>query len=422
MSEVLRRYAANPDTSTIHSKGLDVLGWLERPSTQPDDEYLVSAPVSPALIGLTQLMHYVVMCRTLDLTPGQVRSHFVAATGHSQGIISAAVIAASSSWESFYQNAERGLGLLFWLGTRAQQVYPATTLNPVILQDSLNHNEGTPSPMLAITHLRYADVVQHVELTNSHLPEDRRISIALVNGPRSCVCTGPPQSLYGLNLRLRKLKAPSGADQSRIPFSKRHLKISTRFLPVTVPFHSVYLKAATDLIAQDIEKYQLRFDGMDLAIPLLATDTGADLRDHSNISLEMIAQTCNRTAYWVKSTAVPDVTHILDFGPGGVSGIGSLTNRNKEGTGVRIVFAGALTGTRKNISYKPALFDSRPESVQYSPDWSRDFRPQLVRTTCDDQLHIETRMSRLLGKPPLMVAGMTPSTVSSKFVAAVLNS
>lgn len=30
-------------------------------------------------------------------------------------------------------------------------------------------------------------------------------------------------------------------------------------------------------------------------------------------------------------------------------------------------------------------------------------------------------MSRLLGKPPLMVAGMTPSTVSEDFVSAVMN-
>lgn len=30
-------------------------------------------------------------------------------------------------------------------------------------------------------------------------------------------------------------------------------------------------------------------------------------------------------------------------------------------------------------------------------------------------------MSRLLGKPPMMVAGMTPSTVSGKFVSAVMN-
>ncbi|KAJ1924023.1 fatty acid synthase alpha subunit Lsd1 [Tieghemiomyces parasiticus] len=423
MADVLRRHAADPATGTMHAKGMDVLSWLEDPETQPDDEYLVSAPVSLALIGLTQFMHYVVLCRTLDWTPGQVRDHFAATTGHSQGMIAAAVIAASSSWEEFEANAERGLGLLFWLGTRAQQVYPATTLNPAILQDSLSHNEGAPSVMLSISHLRHADVVQHVELTNSHLPEDRRIHVALVNGPRSTVCTGPAQSLYGLNLRLRKIKAPAGADQARVPYSKRPSKVATRFLPITVPFHSPYLASAVDLVARDIERYDLRFKATDLALPLLASDTGVDMRDAADqdVSHAMVVQICTLTTYWQRATDVPGLTHILDFGPGGLSGIGGLTYRNKEGTGVQVVFAGALAGPRKNMSYKPALFDTRPEAVRYSPDWARDFRPRLVRTTGDGQIHIATRMSRLLGKPPLMVAGMTPSTVSDSFVGAVLN-
>jgi enoyl reductase-like protein len=39
----------------------------------------------------------------------------------------------------------------------------------------------------------------------------------------------------------------------------------------------------------------------------------------------------------------------------------------------------------------------------------------------DGKIHIDTPMSRLLRKPPLMVAGMTPSTVQSGFNIAVLN-
>ena len=36
-------------------------------------------------------------------------------------------------------------------------------------------------------------------------------------------------------------------------------------------------------------------------------------------------------------------------------------------------------------------------------------------------MHLDTPFSRLLGKPPIMVAGMTPSTVKAGFVSAVLN-
>jgi fatty acid synthase subunit alpha, fungi type len=46
-----------------------------------------------------------------------------------------------------------------------------------------------------------------------------------------------------------------------------------------------------------------------------------------------------------------------------------------------------------------------------------------IYTICSDgKMHIDTPFSRLLGKPPIMVAGMTPTTVKAGFVSAVLSS
>ena len=39
----------------------------------------------------------------------------------------------------------------------------------------------------------------------------------------------------------------------------------------------------------------------------------------------------------------------------------------------------------------------------------------------DGKIYLDTHFSRLLGKPPIMVAGMTPSTVKAGFVSAVLD-
>lgn len=153
-------------------------------------------------------------------------------------------------------------------------MFPPTTLNPTILEDSINNNEGNPTPMLAITGLREEQVRKHLDATNAHLAPDRQIKVTLVNGPRSFVCTGPPQSLYGLNLSLRKLKAPAGLEQSRVPFSQRKLKFSSRFLPITAPFHSDYLAQAGEILKQDIQREQLGFEAKDLSIPVLATDSG----------------------------------------------------------------------------------------------------------------------------------------------------
>ena len=38
----------------------------------------------------------------------------------------------------------------------------------------------------------------------------------------------------------------------------------------------------------------------------------------------------------------------------------------------------------------------------------------------DGKIHIDTPFSRLLGKPPIMVVRMTPTTVKASFVSAVL--
>ncbi|KAG0311839.1 beta subunit of fatty acid synthetase, partial [Dissophora globulifera] len=420
MAALLREHARSDDASVFHSKGLDVMGWIRNPDSKPDVAYLLSAPVSLPLIGLLQLMHYYVMLKVLDQTPGQVRDTIVGSTGHSQGIVSSVAISASGTFEEFIVNSRKTLGLLFWLGTRSQQVYPSTTLNPAILQDSLSNNEGNPTPMLAVNQLRAAEVFKYVDATNRHLPEDRQIKIALINGPRSVICTGPPQSLYGLNLALRKLKAPTGLEQGRVPHSQRKIKFSSRFLPITSPFHSSYLDGAAAIIEQDIIRDDLAFDHTRMTIPVYSTDSGKDVSGSPTVTMDVVHQILSLSVHWEKATAIAGLTHIIDFGPGGTSGVGSMTARNKDGTGVQIVIAGATEGVNKDLSYKPDLFDTNPASLRYAPNWATQFQPKLVRSSNGD-VHIDTRMSRLLSKPPLMVAGMTPSTVNEVFTSAVMN-
>lgn len=76
MAGVLGEYARSPDAKVLHSKGLDVLRWLEDPSVRPDVQYLISAPVSLPLIGLTQILQYYVMYQVLGRTPAEIRDLF----------------------------------------------------------------------------------------------------------------------------------------------------------------------------------------------------------------------------------------------------------------------------------------------------------------------------------------------------------
>jgi fatty acid synthase subunit alpha len=77
--------------------------------------------------------------------------------------------------------------------------------------------------------------------------------------------------------------------------------------------------------------------------------------------------------HWSKATAFPDsATHAVDFGPGGLSGIGSLTARNLDGRGVRMIVIGEK-GKGSSELYTCS-------GVKYESWWSKKFSPKLVKT------------------------------------------
>ena len=419
-AELLRSLSRDPRAKKLYSKGLDVMRWLQDRDTQPDTEYLVSAPVSLPLIGLVQLAHYAVTCKAMGQTPGEIRQKLLGTTGHSQGIITAAVIAVADSWESYEKAAKKALTMLFWIGSRSQQAYPRTSLAPSILQDSIDNGEGNPTPMLSVRDLPRSALQEHIDTTNHHLPRDRHIAISLSNSARNFVVTGPPISLYGLNHRLRKVKAPTGLDQTRIPFTERKSRFVNRFLPITSPFHSIYLTEASKHIMEDLKDVVI--SAKDINIPVFNTATGADLRHEgeNNIVPTLVRMITEDPVNWDKATVFSKATHIIDFGPGGISGLGVLTSRIKEGTGVRVILAGAIDGTNTEVGYKTELFDrDSGHAIKYAVDWVKEHGPKLVKTSVG-QTFVDTKMSRLLGVPPVMVAGMTPCTVPWDFVAATM--
>ncbi len=419
-AELLQSLSRDPRAEKLYSKGLDVMRWLHDKDTQPDTEYLVSAPVSLPLIGLVQLAHYTVICEAMGQTPGDIRQKFLGTTGHSQGIVTAAAIAAADSWESFEKVAKKALTMLFWIGSRSQQAYPRTSLAPSILQDSIDNGEGSPTPMLSVRDLSRSALQEHVDTTNHHLPRDRHIAISLSNSARNFVVTGPPISLYGLNLRLRKVKAPTGLDQTRVPFTDRKSRFVNRFLPITSPFHSTYLTEAYKHIIEDLKDIDISV--RDLKIPVFNTATGVDVRQEGedNVVPALVRMITQDPVNWDKATVFSKATHIIDFGPGGISGLGVLTSRIKEGTGVRVILAGAIDGTNTEVGYKTELFNRDSEhAIKYAVDWVKEHGPKLVKTSVG-QTFVDTKMSRLLGVPPVMVAGMTPCTVPWDFVAATM--
>ena len=288
-------------------------------------------------------------------------------------------VAASSDWPSFLTQSRYALSILFRIGMRSQMAFPVTTLPPSILADALSNQEGNPSPMLSIRDLSPNVVHKYVEKTNSHLPEDRKVDVCLINGPRGVVVVGPPGSLHGLNLSLRKLKAPQGLEQGRVPHSERKLRFTNRFLPISCPFHSKYLAPVAQTILDDLEG--ITITPQEIAFPVYATDSGKNLQDRpadTNIVPLLVHMITHEKVHWEQATMFPGATHIIDFGPGGLSGLGSLTHRNKDGTGVRIIIAGSLEGGG-GIGGQGEIFERGEGGVRYNVDWVKSFRPQLVK-------------------------------------------
>ncbi|KAJ3372345.1 3-oxoacyl-[acyl-carrier-protein] synthase [Kappamyces sp. JEL0680] len=346
---------------------LDVVRWLST-KQHPPTEYSASVPVSLPLIGVTQLCQYYIACKILNLLPGEMRSQFRGASGHSQGIVSAVVVSVSDTFEAFVENFVKGIRLLSYIGKRAQEALPKVYLDAKMVADCAAQ-EGSPSYMLSINGIDLAYLQKTIAATNSFLGENC-IAVSLFNGPKNFVVTGLPKSLYGLVLALRKAKAAPSEDQSKIPFSKRKPQFSMRFLPVHVPFHSAYLEGCTALVWEHDVGGSEYWHHSELAIPVYHTESGADLRSDRSVGLtqSICRQIFSQAIHWQKvSAAFPSPTHIIDFGPGGQSGIGPLTARNLEGTGVAAITMGR----------SPELYDT--VSFVTLDNWASKWSPKLVK-------------------------------------------
>ncbi|KAF5864599.1 hypothetical protein ETB97_007157 [Aspergillus alliaceus] len=420
-SSMLQRQSLEDRFSRFYHQGLDIIAWLEHSERAPEPAYLISAPLSMPLIGLLQLAWYRVIGRVLGATPAQIQAAVAGTSGHSQGIVTATVTAVAQSWTQFDNLALDALRLLLAIGAYSQEHFAVAELPPAIVADAEAHGEGFPGPMLSVVDCPLDQLRKYVDAVNAHLPEDARIAVALINGPQSAVLAGPPLSLHGFNVWLRGVKAPVKGAQHRVPFSLRKPEISNRFLPITAAFHSSYLADVSDAVLASVP--DLTITGEDLRIPVFCTRTGNDLRcrGKQNLIPDLVAMITEQELVWPKATTFPDATHIIDFGPGGLSGIGTLTNRLKDGTGVRTILATVAEGLNPDLGYRSEIFDwnPSPQGLAYGQIWSEQYRPQLVQISGGRRL-VDTKLSRLLGLPPIVVAGMTPTTASWDFCAAIM--
>lgn len=415
VARAIHNLASAPEVSHYYEdRGFEIERWLQDPSLIPDPEYIAAAPVSFPIIGLLGLCHYCLACSITGRTPGEMRRLMRGTTGHSQGIIVAAVVSRSESWEDFYHFAQLAIELLFWIGFESHHATPMPSLSAAAISDCKEQGEGLPTPMLKIHGMEVFAVTKLIDDANAHLPAPEQIYLALINSRNNLVITGPPRSLRGLCLRLRKIRAEENVDQSRVPFAERRPSVRHQFLPISAAFHSPILK---DVAARVLARFSsVCLLASELGIPLYHTGTGEDLKDRGSEDILplLIRMVTTEPVNWPRAFSFPKVSHILDFGPGR---IGHLIQEMVEGSGVRVIVASDLHSFSGLVGSKVELF--APDMPLSSPNWRREYRPKLVKSS-SGAVVLDTKMTRLFGCPPVMVAGMTPTTVPWQFCLAVM--
>eukprot|EP00397_Hematodinium_sp_SG-2012_P000038 GEMP01000038.1.p1 GENE.GEMP01000038.1~~GEMP01000038.1.p1 ORF type:complete len:4044 (+),score=1094.81 GEMP01000038.1:434-12565(+) len=418
------REASHPDlqrSGHYAHYGIDVVSWITNADTKPPAEYLVSAPVSYALIGLTQLAHYAHFVHK----SGVPFKHFVqrvkGATGHSQGLMAAVVAGTSACEVSFAENLEKMVAYLLWHGARLQTL--VNKFVPTTKEDAQRF-------MLSVSGLSREALGALVEEKMKHF----QLAIALENGLDMCVVSGTPQALKELKTVLTKLSAPSGDAQGRVPFSKRKPIIFTKWINATVPFHHHMLRAAEPVVIKDAQRIAYTIPSSAFVFPVYGTDRAADdlsaLADVDDVFPRLVRMQVSECVIWASSlrcaTNACGVSHVLDFGPGGMNGVGVLSQRLVEGAGVEVIHA-------SEPAERDALLRTEADEeggkttkeVQYAPNWAQLFGPTMVNIDGDGEKYVvSTKWTKLLGKPPIMIAGMTPSTSFNglDLVAAASNS
>ena len=417
---LLRKLSRLPETRDRYQPHYpDLSAWLRDAGSVPDQDIVAAAGFSLPLIGLTSLARFQVACRILNKTPGELRHFLHGITGHSQGIVVAAAVAGSESWRSFFDNAKLAIEILFWIGFESEQAAPHNSFSASVVEDSLEHGEGRPASMLRVQGLCLAQVEEAIQRVNSALPLlEERAYVALINARDNFVIAGPAKSLHGLNIHLRDIKAAPQQDQSRVPFSRRTPIINNHFLPINVPFHSPHLDIVADRCS--VRLAERAFHKSEQMTPVYRQKDGMDIwqLEEGTVIEELIRSITIDTVDWPVATRFSDATHIVAFD----SGVGALiANQDQEGRGIRIIMANEIEVALHGAGPQAELFSKHLTKSTLRPQsWDENFRPRVTELGNGGSI-MDTKLSRLLGTPPVMVAGMTPTTVHWDFVAAIMN-
>jgi fatty acid synthase len=307
------------------------------------------------------------------------------ALGHSQGALGAALVqggrgSAEAADASDDSDAARIFAIARLIGAAAARTTRA---------QGFAVDETTP--MLSVRGLDRAQLDDVIAETSVD------VQVAIRNGHRRFILSGTPDDLGVIEQTVLQLGEKDSAELAAKMRGGAPLAPQTEYLEVTVPFHHSSMEPAVVQTVAWAEQCGIDGAGADGLAEKLAR---AVLTDHVDW-VEQIADAHATGATW-----------FLDVGPGTV--VSRLSADLIEGSGAGIVAAGSL----EDIDELAAPGSNDPGPAR-TVDWST-FAPRLLDLPTGPS--VETAFSRLTGRSPVLLAGMTPTTVDPEIVAAAANS
>ncbi|MBW3082801.1 type I polyketide synthase [Bifidobacterium phasiani] len=365
------------DLLAANGRPVDLFGFEANPaSLGPAADAAASVPG----IALTQLGALIDMT---GLGYDVAAAKPVAVLGHSQGVLAVHMVQAVEEAGS----VEAASGAIDEILAIAQLIGVAGSRQTKLI--ALNAKVGEATPMLSVK----GATVKQVEALIARVSKPRGpIAIAVTNASDNQVLSGYPEDLASFvteaakehrhQAKLREEKVRGGSVFDPV----------LEYLDVTLPFHSPLMADAVEQTVAWAEAC-----GLD----------GEHARALADEVLVNHVDWASRVRGLIESTD-PTALWIVDLGPGQTAG--KLIAANVQGTGVGIVEA--TTGAERAAL---ATLDGDPERTQ---NW-KDFAPSVVHTPAGDK--IRTKFSELTGKAPVLLAGMTPTTVDPDIVVAAAN-
>ena len=354
--------------------GFEPLRWVRQLAADepvPAARHLTSAAVSLPGVLLSQIAAIRALTRQgLDFSAAPP----VAVAGHSQGVLAV---------EALETGGAKDVELL----ALAQLIGAAGTL---VARRRGIVALGERPPMVSVTN---ADPERISELLAEFATDVRTVAppvLSIRNGRRSVVITGTPEQLSRFELYCEQIADAEAAQR------KNKLRGGAAFAPnfdpvaVEVGFHTPRLADGVDIVGRWAETV-----GLD--VPLARAMAEAILVQPVDW-VEAVTGLSDAGARW-----------ILDLGPGDI--LTRVTAPVIRGLGVGIVPAATRGGQRNLFTVGAAPEVGKP--------WS-SYAPSVISLP-DGSVKLSTKFTRLTGRSPMLLAGMTPTTVDAKIVAAATN-